>query len=399
MWLNLGNPYQSPEDLLEGSPVDRTVFLVLMTVGLVVLCRRNIYWGAVFRNNIWLVLYFLYCGISVVWSEFPLVSGKRWIKALGDPMMVLIVLTEREPLKALEIVIKRCAFILIPLSILFIKYYPHLGKAYGDWTGADFYIGVTTNKNTLGMLCFAFGLFYFGRLCYLMMEKHEPSRKTDMIVISILMFMLGWCLYMVDSMTPLLSLMLAVIVFIALGCQNVRRNVGTFMVMALVGYAVLEFGFNTSEEIIVAAGRDPTLTGRTELWDVVLHMQQEPLLGYGFESFWLGDRLKKLWDMYYFKPNMAHNGYLEMFLNLGLIGLGLFLGLIVSAYNSIGKKLKVLPESGKMERIDIDRFRMAFLVGFLIFNITEGGFRSLNFIFVFFLLLVIGYPRVQPRII
>jgi O-antigen ligase len=127
-------------------------------------------------------------------------------------------------------------------------------------------------------------------------------------------------------------------------------------------------------------------------------MHEAPMLGYGFESFWLGDRLEKLWEMYYFKPNMAHNGYLEIFLNLGFIGLGLFIGMLLSCYYKTLKVIKANTNSAANVRIDLDRFRMAFLLSFSIFNVTEGGFRSLNFIFVFFLLFVISYPAIRQKV-
>src|SRR2546428_3149771 len=43
-------------------------------------------------------------------------------------------------------------------------------------------------------------------------------------------------------------------------------------------------------------GRGPTLTGRTQIWHLVLSMTTNPLLGTGFESFWLGPRLQKIWS-------------------------------------------------------------------------------------------------------
>ena len=56
-----------------------------------------------------------------------------------------------------------------------------------------------------------------------------------------------------------------------------------------------------------------TLTGRTAIWDSVLQKVSNPLFGAGFESFWLGDRLKSMWAEFYFKPNQAHNGYIEVY--------------------------------------------------------------------------------------
>src|SRR5207302_2053531 len=120
-WLNPGAPFQSVDDLLEGSPTNRMVFLGLIAAGWLVLWKRHIPWQALFRQNVWLSVFFLYCGLSVLWSDFPLVAFKRWIKGLGDPMMAVILLSERAPAKAVEAVIKRCAYVLIPLSIVFIK--------------------------------------------------------------------------------------------------------------------------------------------------------------------------------------------------------------------------------------------------------------------------------------
>src|SRR2546422_2989137 len=142
-WVNLGTPI-SGGDIAEGSPLDRTVFLTLIVAGLVVLWKRRISWSQLFRNNITLTLFVLYCGISIVWSDFPFVAFKRWTKGFGDPIMMLIILTEREPIKAAQLLFKTCTYILIPLSVLFIKYYPHLGRGYSEWTGDAYYTGVTT---------------------------------------------------------------------------------------------------------------------------------------------------------------------------------------------------------------------------------------------------------------
>src|SRR5215472_16467626 len=88
-WVNWGSP-TGGIDLAEGSPLDRTVYFSLMITGLLVLIKRGISWAQVFRNNAALISFILYCGISVVWSEFPFVAFKRWLKAFGDPIMVLI---------------------------------------------------------------------------------------------------------------------------------------------------------------------------------------------------------------------------------------------------------------------------------------------------------------------
>src|SRR5262245_58462865 len=91
-WIALGTPVQQSEAdvLAEGSPTDRMVFLLLILVGTVILARRRLSITQILRNNGALTMVFLYCAVSVLWSDFPAVAGKRWVKWLGDPIMVLI---------------------------------------------------------------------------------------------------------------------------------------------------------------------------------------------------------------------------------------------------------------------------------------------------------------------
>ena len=78
--------------------------------------------------------------------------------------------------------------------------------------------------------------------------------------------------------------------------------------------------------MIQLLGKDPTLTDRTLLWAELLKVDINPLFGTGFESFWLGERFRSFTASHWWAPNEAHNGYLETYLNLGLVGLFLLIG-------------------------------------------------------------------------
>ena len=77
-------------------------------------------------------------------------------------------------------------------------------------------------------------------------------------------------------------------------------------------------------------GRNSTLTGRTDIWAAVIPMAPNPLVGAGFESFWLSPRVAaRLWELFPNLPlNEAHDGYIEVYLELGWVGVGL-IGLIL----------------------------------------------------------------------
>jgi exopolysaccharide production protein ExoQ len=94
-----------------------------------------------------------------------------------------------------------------------------------------------------------------------------------------------------------------------------------------VGVLAAGVGILFLPQVLNALGRNATLSGRTEIWNLVLvSIGKRPLLGYGFYAFWLGLRGESArlivgtnWVFGY-----AHNGILEIWLQLGLAGVGLF---------------------------------------------------------------------------
>jgi len=128
LWFGGPLSMETPDDYLKGSPIDMMIFLSLIVGGVMVLMRRRVNWSTLFTNNTWLFVFFLYCGLSVAWSDYPFVGFKRWIKDLGNLVMVLVILSEKDPVQAVKSVFLRCAFLLLPLSVLFIKYYAEFGR-------------------------------------------------------------------------------------------------------------------------------------------------------------------------------------------------------------------------------------------------------------------------------
>jgi len=395
-WFYLGTPI-SGGDITEGTPIDRAVLFLLILAGLLVLLNRKISWAQLFRSNRWLTFFFLYCGVSLLWSDFPFVGFKRWTKAFGDPIMVLILLTDREPIRAVERVIKICAYFVLPLSIVFIKYYPQIGRGFSEWTGAASSIGVTTNKNILGFDLLICGLF----LTWIMYSRWRGNGRSgkwtdDVGIPASMLGMVAWLFMGTDSKTSLICLVLALLVFFGLGVRPIRKHIGSYILVGLVGFSALDLTFNVTQAIIEGSGRDTTLTGRTELWSIVLHMQESPLIGYGFESFWLGDRLKRLQSIWgSFKPTQAHNGYIEMYLNLGWVGVLMMAGVIVSCYF---RTRTMLSASSEMTEVVLfGRVGMAFLAAYIFYNYTEGAFKSLHPMFVLLLLFTIKPPQAKSR--
>ena len=157
-WLALGDTYgiDSGE---EGSLIDAFYFGTLTAAGMVVLIRRHVSLLDLARRNRWLVAFILFGLVSILWSDFPFIAFKRWAKTLGHPIMALIILTDTNPIAAFKTVMRRCAYLLLPYSMLFVKYYPQYGRGFDGWTGAAVNNGVMLTKNDLGYVCMVLGLF------------------------------------------------------------------------------------------------------------------------------------------------------------------------------------------------------------------------------------------------
>jgi|RhiMetdeSRZDD1v2_1073273.scaffolds.fasta_scaffold90000_3 exopolysaccharide production protein ExoQ len=403
-WLNLGSSGQSwgvANDYQDGSPIDRMVFFLLLAAALYVLWKRHISWAQVLRNNVWIALFLLYCVVSTLWSDFPFVAFKRWIKILGHPLMSLLIFSEHEPVLAIKTVIKRCAYVLIPISVLYIKYYPHLGRGFDQWTGEAVNFGVTTNKNALGILCVVFGLFFFCDLLSLFGKKSQHRNIMEKSIVIIFLYMILWLLQMNKSATALIALIISIFVVVALGFPFIKKNLEICICIGIAIFFILQITFNITEIAILSLGKNLTLTDRTEVWAAVLKMNIDPLIGTGFESFWLGKRLETLWAEYWWQPNQAHNGYLEVYINLGYIGLFFLGGAIFSSFRNMRKTL--IPhfnrDKSEIDGFDFGRFRMALLVAILVYNITEATFKALHTLFWMFFVIAIEYKRVQSEVI
>ena len=392
-WLGGTTSTTAEMAYMEGNPIDRTILAVLTILGVYVLSRRHIKWSMIIRSNAFIVLWFSYCGISILWSDFPMVSFKRFIKEIGLLSGVLIVVTEAEPIDALKTLIKRFSYLVVSFSILLILYFPELGMDYSPDTGAVSYAGVSYTKNNLARICLIVVFFLFCNLIALRRINTTGNDKEKTFIQFVFLLMTMGLLIITRSATSLAALVIGIIIFIALGQRIIRKNVssiGTIMIISIILGLILQFSFDIIGLIITSQGRDMTLTGRTFLWKDLLAFHTNPLIGVGYGSFWLGRRLAILWDMYSWMPNESHNGYLNVYLELGYVGLCLLFGVIYCAFKNIKKELAY--------NFDYGRFRMGIFFIALLYNVTEDAIGKMTLLWFVFLLVSLDIPRLSPSI-
>jgi len=389
-WLGGPGQAMSVDQALEGNALDRNILTALIVLGICVLIKRQATVSSILGSNIPILLFIIYCGVSVLWSDYPDVAFKRWTKIVGDVVMVLVLVTDANPVMALRRLLARLGFLLIPVSVLFIKYYPALGQVYSGMEGHVKYTGVTRDKNMLGVICLIAGLGCVWRFISALRDGGSARRPAPLLAQMALVTMVMWLFVVANSMTALACFLLAtgLMCVVSIPAVSRRRVLVHLLVTAILGVVITALFFDVGSDLVETMGRNQGLTGRTGLWKDVLSINPNPIIGSGFESFWSGDRLETLWSIYWWHPNEAHNGYIEVFLNLGIIGVSLLALMIIFGYTKAVRALQSDPQTAAL--------KLAFLVVGLAYSFTEAGFRVMHPIWICFVLGATAVPA-QPQ--
>ncbi len=384
MWLGFGGG----ENSLEGSPMDRNFYFGMILLALVVLARRPQNWAQILSTNWPVFLYYSFFLVSVLWADSPFVSFKRWFKDFGNVAIALVILTEKNPEEAFRAVFVRCAYVLLPLSVIYIRYFPNIGRNYNIHSGGMEAIGVTTQKNSLGALALVVGLV----LIWDWLERTRPeSRKLEAVerYMPFLILLLGlYLLYLCDSKTSILCLGIGGVILFSARMPLLQRRIGAlgvYSLIATVTFFVLDSVFGIRGALLESMGRDATLTGRTEVWRELLDLRTDPIFGTGFCSFWSDESFQS--KLPEWVSSSAHNGYLETYIDGGMLGL-FFLSILLVA---VAWKVNRLLSTGSRYAL----IRFAALVTTLVGNVAESHFGRMTPLWFLFLLVAIDPPSGQ----
>jgi exopolysaccharide production protein ExoQ len=393
-WLGISPPSDARVD---GSPVDAAAFAVLLVIAIGVLVRRRSRARTLLLANWPILIYFLYCLVSVAWSYHPDVTFKRWIKAVGDLAMALVIATDGAPVAAVTRLVSRIGMILFPVSVLFIRYYDDLGRGYTS-DGLRVNTGVTTNKNSLGIIVLVISLLLLWNVRALLIHKAQSNRGRRLVAQGTLLVLGLALLWSANCSTGIACFALGAFLIIALNLRMIRRRParvhGLCLTILLAGAGALLLGGQA--DVASALGRQSDLSGRTAIWAAVISAAPNSVVGAGFESFWASPNVRifqqTLSKAGWYKAlvadlNEAHNGYIETYLNLGWIGVCLIALVLIGGYRRALKAFERDPELGSLF--------LAYIAIVAIYNITEAGFRMLNPAWIFLLVAIVAATGVS----
>lgn len=306
---------------LEGNPVNRLFYSALILASVVVVARRGVSWTEVIRSNPGVALFFGYLALSILWADYPFATTKRWIKEVGAIPVLLVILTDAKPINAIKVVFTRCAFILFSYSVLVIKYVPEIGRTYSRAGGLQV-VGVSEQKNSLGEIVTVCSLILLWQLAERWSTERRGLLKAPVLQWLITLAVGLWLLKQCDSKTSILCLVVGGAILLTTKvpplARNPKRVVLTCLVVAPLFFA-MDSLFHIFEPLLGVLGRDPTLTNRTDIWAAVNEHPVNPILGCGFLNYWdaLGPIEIKGYEV---ELKTAHNGYLEVYLDGGTVG-------------------------------------------------------------------------------
>jgi exopolysaccharide production protein ExoQ len=248
-------------------------------------------------------------------------------------------------------------------SLFFAVAVPSIGRHVGDeFDGA--WKGIYPQKNNFSTTMTMTMLLFF----VLSIVNFNPRER--LLARVGLFFSVGMILLSTSVSGLIVFVIMTLIVFISrLFRWRGRRSVLLLDVSGMILLAVGVVLSGTWQAIVIGLGKDPTLSARTYIWaGAIEKIMQKPLLGYGRAAFWRPDSTQAAEvgaiAVKGFVPSHAHNGFLDVALELGLIGLSVFL---LGFIPSFGMALRRAYKASEPE----DLWPFAFFCLMVLSNLTE----------------------------
>jgi exopolysaccharide production protein ExoQ len=254
----------------------------------------------------------------------------------------------------------------------------------GDWSG------VFPHKNALGRASL------LAALLFVFAARTFPRRRLLYWTFCLLNVVL---IVGAQSQTALVSFCLLMVLMVLFTGLRAHATLYGGVAFGLIGTALMGAGFVATElgPISESLGKDPTLTGRTQLWSDVLHeIARKPILGFGWSGFWTGAAdgpARYVLERNLWHPPDAHNAVLELLVNVGIVGASLFILVFLRGmFRSIGQVRRTPNILGL--------FPLAFFSLVLLQSVTEKGVIGRDLSWTMFVVAVVlaGRDRADPEV-
>jgi O-antigen ligase len=319
-------------DAGEGLIVRQIIFAVMCTAIAPLVAHRLRYVRALCARELALLLIVAWSGISLTWALAPDIALRRWILVvvvvfLSISLCALINSTRRVHLIALAAtgaVMLANYFVVLAM--------PEIGLS--SEARGTYWSGLLPHKNSAGLVAsLALIVWFFA------WRRLQPS----WLMLGGAALWLGFLLQ-TGSRTSQFALLVALgtTIMLSLDNRHLRRSaIFTVVSFLFLGLLTIMIGLLPAESVVEALFGDTTFTGRTVLWSFLIsQVHERPLAGVGVGSFWgVNDTslLRGAHDNWFATTVQGHNGYLDITVTIGVVGLVLCLAFLLSPFRSLAK--------------------------------------------------------------
>jgi len=308
---------------------NQIVYLFLFFSSLVILSKRFEKIFSFIRSEKYLSLFVLVCLFSALWSDYSLLSIKRSFQLFVIFLVIIEALVNIDP----EILLKQLK-IVVSLYVFFNLF---AGFRIGAAIDPIFHTwrGIEVQKNHLAQTSI---YCLLSSVVFIRFDKSLKPKIYDALLIFVSVFLI----YKARSSTAILVLMMIMFVGFIFQIESIFSKFGfgrsflALIFLFILGFTFIFLFFSSEIFSLIPGyfGKDMTLSGRIPIWEHTwTEIEKKLLLGYGFATYWImGHPRLEIFAEYFegFKVNQAHNGYLEIMLQLGIVGTIFFLFLIAT---------------------------------------------------------------------
>lgn len=386
------NAVQSMSSEMRGESSYRTVlFGVIYAFALAGVLLHMNKLPAILRGSLVYAIFLIYVLASATWSDFPYKVLVTWGHFAGIFLVALAaVIAFQRNHKAFVKLIVLYAALTVLASIVTAIWFPARGIM--EVGGKLRWVGITATPNTLGLTALLLVWASMALMSYACNVRHRA-------VLLLLIATSAACLYMADSIAAAILSILCVVLIPLLVHISGKTKLQVISILSLTfvtSVAAVFFVYLAApelfqlERILATVGRDRSLTGRTGLWEIANSaIREKPVLGWGF------DALMSLGSKYRINYGQFHNGYLDLLVRGGWVGMLLVGGLVVQLWGRIARIRRRNPKAYAAYT--------TLLVIILLHNLTEASLgRSphiawLLVTFSYFYVARISEPARGPR--
>ncbi|HDR7673496.1 TPA: O-antigen ligase family protein [Bacillus wiedmannii] len=276
----------------------------------------------VLKNSYFFILLVLWCFLSIFWSVAPNITFKS-VEYLIIVLLLGISFVNRYPKEKIVMILMLYCLLISVLNLGSISFLKDLSLDQDD--RYTVYKGLFNHKNNLGkymaicILVSLWGIF------------HKLDKKW-MVINNITLVCASICLFLSKSSTAISVLLITLIFMIGFRIVKSKKvSIITFVVVFITSiYSIVNMPDWLRFLIQSVFKKDVTFTGRSVIWEVVKEkIYDAPYIGYGYESFWTEEYfVSEMYKYFFFKQAHAHNGFLDLILAIGLIGLMIYIVMV-----------------------------------------------------------------------